>query len=208
MPQPNSRREFAFADTRPDVSDEAWVADNATLIGDVTIGAGSSVWFTAVLRADMHRITIGEDSNLQDGVIVHADPRFPVFVGNGVSVGHRAVLHGCTIEDDVLIGMGAVLLNNVHIGSGSLVAAGTVLLEGTVIPPQSLVAGIPGSVRRNLTADEIDGIRSNAAGYVRLAKEHAPEFLAERDDQMLTIVQRSGGGDRSDNASGDKHDAF
>ncbi len=174
MPQPNSRREFAFADTRPDVSDEAWVADNATLIGDVTIGAGSSVWFTAVLRADMHRITIGEDSNLQDGVIVHADPRFPVFVGNGVSVGHRAVLHGCTIEDDVLIGMGAVLLNNVHIGSGSLVAAGTVLLEGTVIPPRSLVAGIPGRVRRNLTADEIDGIRSNAAGYVRLAKEHAP----------------------------------
>jgi carbonic anhydrase/acetyltransferase-like protein (isoleucine patch superfamily) len=172
MPNPSGRGEFVFADVRLEVSEQAWIADNATLIGNVTIGARSSVWFTAVLRADRERITIGQQSNLQDGVIVHADPGFPVLVGNNVSVGHRAVLHGCTIEDGALIGIGAVVLNGVHIGAGSLVAAGAVLLEGTSIPPASLVAGVPGKVRRSLTADEIAANRVNADSYARLAQEY------------------------------------
>jgi carbonic anhydrase/acetyltransferase-like protein (isoleucine patch superfamily) len=162
-----------FDGAEPDVSPAAWVADGATLIGRVTIGARSSVWFTAVVRGDMDAITVGEESNLQDGVVVHADPGVPVLVGNRVSVGHRAVVHGCTIGDDVLVGMGAVVLNGAHIGERSLVAAGAVVLEGTSIPAGSLVAGVPGKVRRQLTDDEVAGIRANAAAYVALAARYA-----------------------------------
>lgn len=157
----------------PEVSATAWVASSANLIGAVTIAARSSVWFTAVLRADGDRIDVGNESNLQDGVIVHADPGFPVAIGDRVSIGHRAVLHGCTVEDDVLIGMGAVLLNGARIGSGSLIAAGTVVLEGTTVPPRSLVAGIPAKIRRQLTEAETSAVKSNASAYVELANKYA-----------------------------------
>jgi carbonic anhydrase/acetyltransferase-like protein (isoleucine patch superfamily) len=163
----------AFDGAEPDVSDSAWVSGGATLIGSVVIGARSSVWFATVLRADLDRIVVGEETNLQDGVVVHADPGFPVSVGDRVSVGHRAVIHGCEVEDDVLIGMGAVVLNGAHIGHGSLVAAGAVVLEGTTVPPRSLVAGVPAKVRRQLTDDEVAGVRSNAAAYVMLAAKYA-----------------------------------
>jgi carbonic anhydrase/acetyltransferase-like protein (isoleucine patch superfamily) len=159
----------------PQVAATAWVAPGATLVGAVTLGARSSVWFTAVLRADQAAIEVAEESNLQDGVVVHADPGFPVSVGRRVSVGHRAVLHGCTVEDDVLVGMGAVLLNGAHIGHGSLVAAGAVVLEATVVPPGSLVAGVPAKVRRQLTEAEATGLRANAASYVRLAQVYASD---------------------------------
>jgi carbonic anhydrase/acetyltransferase-like protein (isoleucine patch superfamily) len=164
---------IAYEGVEPDVSDSAWVAGGATLIGSVTIGARSSVWFATVLRADGDRIVVGEETNLQDGVVVHADPGFPVSVGDRVSVGHRAVVHGCTVEDDVLIGMGAVVLNGAHIGHSSLVAAGAVVLEGTAVPPRSLVAGVPAKVRRQLTDEEVAGVHSNAAGYVILAGRYA-----------------------------------
>lgn len=157
----------------PQVHDEAWVAPTATLIGDVELHARSSVFYGSVLRADRDRIVIGERSNLQDGVVVHGDPGHPTIVGVGVSVGHRAVLHGCTVEDDCLIGMSATLLNGVVIGRESLVAAGAVVLEGTVVPPRSLVAGVPAKVRRELTDDELAGIRRNAETYLMLSEAHA-----------------------------------
>lgn len=164
---------FTIDGKRPSLHDTAWVAPGAVLAGAVTLGAETGVWYTAVLRGDMDSITVGEGSNIQDGTIVHADPGFPVTIGSGVSVGHRAVLHGCSIEDDCLIGMGAVVLNGARIGAGSLVAAGAVVLEGAEIPPGSLVAGLPAKVRRPLTDDEKAGTRVNAAAYRELAKTHA-----------------------------------
>ena len=157
----------------PAVDERAWIAPTAGLIGDVTIHPGASVFYGAVLRADRAAIVLGEDSNLQDSVSVHGDPGTPTIVGKRVSVGHAAVLHGCTIEDDCLIGMSATVLNRAVIGSESLVAAGAVVLEDTVVPPRSLVAGVPAKVRRPLTDDEVAGIRRNAETYLMLSREHA-----------------------------------
>jgi carbonic anhydrase/acetyltransferase-like protein (isoleucine patch superfamily) len=156
----------------PVVHDEAWVAPGAVLAGRVTLEAEASVWYTSVLRADLDTITVGAGSNIQDGTIVHADPGFPVTIGAGVSIGHRAVLHGCVIEDDVLIGMGAVVLNGARIGAGSLVAAGAVVLEGTQVPPGSLVAGVPGKIRRDLTDEERAATEFNGQSYRALATIH------------------------------------
>ena len=157
----------------PRVAPSAWVAGSAAVVGDVTLGEGVGVFYGAVLRGDLDAIEIGAGSNIQDGCVLHTDPGFPVRVGLGVSVGHRAVLHGCTVDDDALVGMGAVLLNGARIGSGSLIAAGTVVLEGTEVPPNSLVAGVPGKVRRQTTESERQHIRDNAASYLRLSVAHA-----------------------------------
>ena len=157
----------------PAIARSAWVAPNATLIGQVTLAADSSVYYGAVLRADSASISIGAGSNLQDNVVVHCDHGTPTIVGQRVSVGHSAVLHGCTIEDDCLIGMNATVLNGAVIGAGSLVAAGAVVLEGTIIPPRSLVAGVPAKVRRELTDDEVAEVTANAAHYVELSRQHA-----------------------------------
>jgi carbonic anhydrase/acetyltransferase-like protein (isoleucine patch superfamily) len=165
------RREFDGRE--PSIADDAWLAPGAVVIGAVTLRSRASVWYGSVLRGDGDRIDIGEDSNIQDGCVVHADPGFPVAVGRGVSVGHRAVLHGCTIDDDVLVGMGAIVLNGAHVGSGSLLAAGTVVLQGADIPPGSLVAGVPGRVRRLLAEDEAEDIRANARTYLELSRRHA-----------------------------------
>jgi carbonic anhydrase/acetyltransferase-like protein (isoleucine patch superfamily) len=162
----------------PDVAATAWIAPNVTLIGRVTIEDRASVWYGAVLRGDGDHIHLGADSNLQDGVVVHADPGKPVTVGRSVTVGHRVVLHGCTIEDEVLIGMAAVVMNQAHIGTGSLVAAGAVVLEGTVVPPGSLVAGVPAKVRRQLSEEEVARVRSAAGGYVQRAQQYAAEAAA------------------------------
>jgi carbonic anhydrase/acetyltransferase-like protein (isoleucine patch superfamily) len=156
----------------PQVPDSAFVASNATLIGQVTLGERSSIFYSAVLRGDVDSITIGEGSNLQDNVTAHCDEGFPTSVGSGVSVGHGAVLHGCTVEDDCLIGMSATVLNGAVIGTGSLVAAGAVVLEGTIVPPGSLVAGVPAKVRRELSEEEIAGVRQNATHYLDIAAEH------------------------------------
>jgi carbonic anhydrase/acetyltransferase-like protein (isoleucine patch superfamily) len=156
----------------PVVHERAFVAAGAVIVGDVRLEAGSSVWYNAVLRAEAEPIVLGADANLQDTVVCHVDAGFPLTIGRGVSVGHGAVLHGCSVEDDCLVGMGATVLNGAVIGAGSLVAAGAVVLEGTVVPPGSLVAGVPAKVRRELTDAERDGIRRNAAAYLRHVEEH------------------------------------
>ncbi|MDO5617572.1 gamma carbonic anhydrase family protein [Kocuria sp.] len=156
----------------PVIDPEAFVAPNTTVIGDVHIGSGSGVFYGTVVRADRSPIRMGDGSNLQDNCTVHSDPEYPCTIGSGVSVGHAAVLHGCTVEDNVLIGMSATVLNGAVIGAGSLVAAGAVVLEGTVIPPGSLVAGVPAKVRRELTAQEQQQITVNAQTYLRLSAGH------------------------------------
>lgn len=161
-----------FEGHEPDIAEHAWVAPNATLIGRVHLAEHANVWYGAVLRADSETITIGARSNIQDGCVAHADPGFATTIGDGVTVGHRAILHGCTVSNDSLIGMGAVLLNGSTVGEGCLVAAGAVVLEGTEIPPGSLVAGAPAKIRRELTTDERDGLLHSARHYVDLAERH------------------------------------
>ncbi len=156
----------------PRTDPSAFAAPTSVVIGDVTLGAGASVWYHAVLRADCGPIVLGADSNIQDNCTVHVDPGFPVTVGDRVSVGHNAVLHGCTVEDDVLVGMGATVLNGAHIGAGSLIAAQALVPQGMRVPPGSLVAGVPAKVRRELTPEEREGIKLNAAMYVELARSH------------------------------------
>jgi carbonic anhydrase/acetyltransferase-like protein (isoleucine patch superfamily) len=156
----------------PHVAESAFVAAGAVLVGTVHLAEKSSVWYNAVLRAEAEAIRIGPGSNLQDNVSCHVDAGFPLTVGREVSVGHGAVLHGCTVEDGALIGMAATVLNGAVIGAGSLVAAGAVVLEGTIVPPGSLVAGVPAKVRRELSAEEIDGIRHNARNYLGHAALH------------------------------------
>ncbi|MBD1536725.1 gamma carbonic anhydrase family protein [Pseudarthrobacter sp. NKDBFgelt] len=163
---------YPFAGTTPAVHESVFVAPTASIIGNATLARDSSAFYGVSVRADTAAITVGEGSNLQDNVVLHADPGFPCTVGERVSVGHAAVVHGCTVEDDCLIGMGATVLNGAVIGAGSLVAAGAVVLEGTVVPPRSLVAGVPGKVRRELTEEEYDGVRANAARYRELAAAH------------------------------------
>ncbi|MFI1393952.1 gamma carbonic anhydrase family protein [Streptomyces sp. NPDC020681] len=156
----------------PSIAPDAFAAPTSVVLGDVTMAAGSSVWYQTVLRADCGPIVLGADSNIQDNCTVHVDPGFPVTVGARVSVGHNAVLHGCTVEDDVLVGMGATVLNGAHIGAGSLIAAQALVPQGMHVPPGSLVAGVPAKVKRELTEEEREGIKLNAAAYVELAKGH------------------------------------
>jgi carbonic anhydrase/acetyltransferase-like protein (isoleucine patch superfamily) len=161
-----------FRGRTPDISDSAFTAPTASLIGEVTLGPFASVFYGACVRADTAPISIGEGTNLQDNVVVHADPGHPATIGDRVSVGHGAVIHGCTIEDDCLIGMAATVMNGAVVGSGSLVAAGAVVLEGTIIPPRSLVAGVPAKVRRELDDTEVEAVKSNARRYRTLSQEH------------------------------------
>ncbi|MFE4673484.1 MULTISPECIES: gamma carbonic anhydrase family protein [unclassified Streptomyces] len=156
----------------PDLDQEAFAAPTSVVIGEVTLHAGASVWYGTVLRADCGPIVLGADSNIQDNCTVHVDPGFPVTVGERVSVGHNAVLHGCTVEDDCLVGMGATVLNGAVIGAGSLVAAQALVPQGMQVPPGSLVAGVPAKVKRPLTDEERAGITLNGTLYVELAKAH------------------------------------
>jgi carbonic anhydrase/acetyltransferase-like protein (isoleucine patch superfamily) len=158
---------LALGTGRPVIEDSAWIAPGARLIGEITVGAGSSVWYGAVLRADLAPITIGRDGNLQDNAVVHNDTGCPTVLGDRVSVGHTAVVHGAIVGDDCLIGMAAVVMNRARIGAGSAVVP-----EDTVVPPGSLVVGVPGSVRRPLRPEETAKIRRNAALYRELAGRH------------------------------------
>ncbi|MGW7414718.1 gamma carbonic anhydrase family protein [Streptomyces sp. NPDC054863] len=165
---------------QPQLSPEAFAAPTSVVVGEVTMAAGASVWYHAVLRADCGPIVLGADSNIQDNCTVHVDPGFPVTVGERVSVGHNAVLHGCTVEDDVLVGMGATVLNGAVIGAGSLVAAQALVPQGMRVPPGSLVAGVPAKVRRELTEEEREGIKVNALMYRDLAEQHADAVAQAR----------------------------
>lgn len=169
MPEPLI---VSVAGHTPQIDPDAWVAPNASVIGQVSLAAGASVWYGATLRAEVEPIEVGENSNIQDGVTVHVDPGFPCRIAGGVTVGHNVVLHGCTVEQDSLVGMGAVVLNGAVIGAGSLVAAGAVVPQGMVVPPRSLVAGVPAKVRRELSDDEVGHNQLNAAAYTHLTGLH------------------------------------
>jgi carbonic anhydrase/acetyltransferase-like protein (isoleucine patch superfamily) len=159
--------------TSPEVDPTGWVAPNAVLAGDVRLGAQASAWYAAVVRGDCGSIRIGARTNIQDGSVLHTDPGMELLVGDGVTVGHGALLHGCRIEDNVLVGMGAIVMNGVIVGSDSIIAAGALLPEGVVIPPGSLVVGAPGKVRRETSDDERSLIRLSADEYVKLALLHS-----------------------------------
>jgi carbonic anhydrase/acetyltransferase-like protein (isoleucine patch superfamily) len=157
----------SFKNIAPTVDKTAYVDQSAQVIGDVEIGAESSVWMNVVIRGDVNHIRIGRRSNIQDLTMVHVmRDTHPTTIGDDVTIGHSAVVHGCTIEDRVLIGMTAVLLNGVTIGHDSIVAAGTLLTEGTIIPPRSLVMGRPGTVKRSLTGEQVAEIKWYADNYV------------------------------------------
>ena len=151
----------------PKIDEEAFVAPTAVVVGAVTLGARSSIWYGAVARADEEVIVIGPDTNIQDGCTLHSDPGSPLLVGRGVTIGHRVVLHGARVDDDVLLGMGSVIMNGSHIGTGSIVAAGAVVTPGTTVPPGSVVAGVPAKVVRQATEDDLLHIRGNAESYTQ-----------------------------------------
>jgi carbonic anhydrase/acetyltransferase-like protein (isoleucine patch superfamily) len=160
---------------RPRVHGTAYVDDSAQVIGDVEIGEASSIWMNAVVRGDVHWIRIGARSNVQDGTVVHVmNDTHPTTIGDDVTIGHAAIVHGCTIENRVLIGMGAILLNGAHIGEGSIVAAGTLVPEETRIPPRSLVMGSPGRVKRTLSEAEVASILQFSERYV----EYRLDYMA------------------------------
>jgi carbonic anhydrase/acetyltransferase-like protein (isoleucine patch superfamily) len=152
----------------------AFIHPAAVVTGDVTLGARVSVWPTAVLRGDSDSITVGDDSNVQDGTIVHADDGIPTIIGKRVAIGHRAIVHGSIVDDDCLIAMGAILLNGVRVGSGSIVGAGAVCREGMQIPPNSLVLGVPAKVVRQTTPDDRDRIRRTVESYLELQNRYRP----------------------------------
>jgi carbonic anhydrase/acetyltransferase-like protein (isoleucine patch superfamily) len=158
----------AYRGVRPAIAPSAYVDESAQIIGDVAIGDESSIWMSVVMRGDVNSIRLGARSNIQDGTIVHVmRGTHPTVIGDEVTVGHAVGIHGCTIEDRVLVGMGAIVLNGAVIGHDSIVAAGALVLEGAVVPPRSLVMGSPAKVRRALTDDEVDSIGNYAANYVR-----------------------------------------
>ncbi|KQS66589.1 gamma carbonic anhydrase family protein [Modestobacter sp. Leaf380] len=162
----------ALGDRVPTVHDTAFVAPTAVVVGDVTLGPRASVWYGAVVRADAEVVVVGADSNVQDGSTLHSDPGSPLVLGDRVTVGHRVVLHGARVDDDVLVGMGAVVMNGAHIGAGSIVAAGAVVTEGTLVPPGSLVAGVPAKVVREMGDAAVERIRANAVSYTDRLDQH------------------------------------
>lgn len=154
------------------ISVDAWVAPNATVVGPVEIGPWASIWFGAVIRGDVEPVRIGGGSNVQDLCCLHADPGFPCRLGERVTVGHGAIVHGADVDDEVLIGMGAILLNGARIGQHSIIGAGALITEGKVIPPRSLVVGSPGRVVRELTDEDVEKIRRGARHYIDAARRY------------------------------------
>jgi len=158
--------------TAPRIADTAWVADNAQVMGHVVLDEDSSVWFGVTLRGDTETITVGRGSNVQDGSVLHADVGFPLVLGENVTVGHMVMLHGCTIGEGSLIGIGAVVLNGAKIGKGCLVGAGALVTEGKEFPDGSMILGSPARVVRTLTPEQIEGLRQSAQHYVDNARRY------------------------------------
>jgi len=169
---------FSLGDKQPQLPPvgEYWIAPNATVLGDVILHPGASIWFGAVLRGDNDPITIGPDSNIQDGSVLHTDAGEPLTIGRGVTVGHMAMLHGCEIGDNTLIGIGAVVLGRARIGKNCLIGANALITEGKVIPDNSLVMGQPGKVVRELEPGQIEALRASAAHYVQNWKRYARDL--------------------------------
>lgn len=159
----------------PKLPKTAFVAPNATVIGEIVAGTDVGIWYGAVIRADKDQISLGARTNIQDNCVLHTSAGHPVIIGDDVSVGHGAILHGCSVQDRVLVGMGAIILNGAVIGRESIIGAGALVSEGKNIPPRSLVIGVPGKIVRQVTDEEAEGILKNAGSYVHLAREHAGE---------------------------------
>ena len=163
---------LTMGDKTPKIAEGVFLAPGAVVAGDVTLARGVSLWYHSVIRGDAASVEMGEDSNLQDGCVVHADPGFPAVIGARVTIGHRAVIHGARIEDDVLIGMGAIVMNGAVIRTGSIIAAGAVISQGVEVPSGSLMAGVPGRVLRAAGPSDAAAIAHGAQEYLRLTKEH------------------------------------
>jgi carbonic anhydrase/acetyltransferase-like protein (isoleucine patch superfamily) len=155
---------------------EYWIAENATVLGKVEIKPQASIWFSAVLRGDNELVTVGEGSNIQDGAMLHTDIGAPLSIGRNCTIGHKAVLHGCTVGDNTLIGMGAAVLNHARVGRNCLIGAKALIPEGTIIPENSLVIGIPGKVKRELTSEELEALTKAAVDYVANWKRYMRSF--------------------------------
>lgn len=167
---------YQYGEASPVVEDGVYVAETADVIGRVTLKRNASVWYQAVLRGDTDLLEVGEGSNVQDGAVLHADPGYPLRVGKGVTVGHQAMLHGCTIGDGSLIGIQAVILNGARIGKNCLVAAGAVVKEGAEFPDNVLIVGAPARVVRSLSDEQVAGLARNAVGYVERGRLHAGQL--------------------------------
>ncbi len=167
----------------PEIDASVWLAPGSVVAGDVTLGHGSSVWYNAVIRGDSESVTIGARSNIQDGVVIHTHRGHPAVIGDDVSIGHNAVVHGASVENGCLIGMNATVLSGAVVGAGSLIAAGALVPQGMVIPPHSLVAGIPGRVVRPLSEEDRESVRLNSEVYLEYTEHHrsAHEKLASKN---------------------------
>lgn len=163
---------YQLEERTPEFADEYWIADSAIVIGSVRLLLNASVWFNAVIRGDNEIITIGENSNIQDGAVLHTDAGFPLTVGKNVTVGHKAMLHGCSIGDNTLIGINSVVLNGARIGNNCLIGANALIPEGKEIPDGSLVMGSPGKVIRELSSQQIKGVEMSALHYVENARRY------------------------------------
>lgn len=168
---------YRYGDKVPVIHEDVYVAETADVIGDVVLERGASVWYQAVMRGDTDTLTVGEGSNIQDGAVMHADPGFPLTVGRGVTVGHQAMLHGCTIGDGSLVGIQAVILNGAVIGKNCLVAAGAVVKENASFPDNSLIVGAPAKVIRELTPEALEGMKKNTENYVERGRLHASQLF-------------------------------
>lgn len=173
---------YRLAESRVDAHSESWIAPTAAVIGKVRLDAGASVWFNAVLRGDNELIHIGENSNVQDGTVMHTDMGWPLTLGKGVTVGHNAMLHGCIVGDYSLIGINAVILNGAKIGKNCIIGANTLIPEGKEIPDGSLVVGSPGKVIRQLTEQQIKMLEASAAHYVNNARRYAKDLQDDNDN--------------------------
>lgn len=167
---------YALGEARPQLGQGCWVADNATVIGRVIAGRNVSIWFNTVLRGDNDPITIGENTNIQDGSVLHTDEGVPLTIGRDVTIGHKVMLHGCTIGDGSLIGINAVVLNHAVIGKGCIIGANTLIPEGKVIPDRSLVVGSPGRIIRTLTDEDAEKLLASAAHYVDNARRYKSDL--------------------------------
>ena len=157
---------------KTNIHKDTFIAETASVAGEITLGEGSSIWYGAVARGDMNYVKIGKFTNIQDNASVHVDTGKPTNIGDYTTVGHNAIIHGCTVGNNCLIGMGAIILNGAVIGDNSIIAAGSLITEGAIIPPNSLVMGSPGKVRRQVDEEGVKTIRNNALVYVEMWKEH------------------------------------
>jgi len=169
---------FALDDVRPEIDPTAWVAPDANIIGKITLGADSSVWFGSTLRGDNERITVGAGSNIQEACVLHTDMGYPLVIGANCTIGHRAILHGCEIGEGALIGMGAIILNGAKIGAGSLIGAGALVAEGKEIPPGSMVLGSPGKVVKELDPSVRANLIKSAERYQANARRFRDGMVA------------------------------